>query len=179
MQARIMNKTDSKENWENNNPILLKGEMTIVDGKRIKVGNGIAQYSNLPFLFESQLMFVTGMIMLWSGSINNIPEGWMLCDGNNGTPNLTDRFVLGAGAQYQVGDTGGEAMHTLTIDEIPSHNHENQYPAVPPSSGGGAEGYGWYTDSYDWGTQKDQLTGGGQPHNNMPPYYALCYIMKT
>lgn len=81
-------------------------------------------------------MFVSGMIILWSGSADNIPDGWVLCDGNNNTPNLTDRFVLGAGAQYEVGATGGEESHTLTIDEMPSHNHENQYPAVPPSSGG-------------------------------------------
>lgn len=121
----------------------------------------------------------SGMIMIWSGNSSNVPDGWVLYDGNNGIPDLSDKFVLGAGNQYNVGDTGGEESHTLTIEEMPSHNHENMYPAVPPSSGGGSEGYAWYTDSYDWGTQKDNLVGGGQAHNNMPPYYTLCYIMKV
>lgn len=123
-------------------------------------------------------MFVPGMIMLWSRSVDHIPDGWALCDSSNNTPNFTDKFVLGAGGQYQIGEVGGETSHVLIIDEMPSHNHENQYPAVPPASGGGSEGYGWYMDSYNWGTQKDHLVGGGQAHNNMPSYYALCYIMK-
>lgn len=79
--------------------------------------------------------------MIWSGNSSNVPDGWVLCDGNNGIPDLSDKFVLGAGNQYNVGDTGGEESHTLTIEEMPSHNHENMYPAVPPSSGGGSEGY--------------------------------------
>lgn len=189
LHARIKNKRDTSSNFELNNPVLLNGEIVIVDdsskGIRVKVGDGVNAYNDLPFflddvLFElkSQINFVSGMIMFWSGSANNIPDGWALCDGANGTPDLTDRFVIGVGKTYNVGDIGGEEAHTLTIDEMPSHNHENQYPAVPPSSGGGSEGYAWYTDSYDWGTQRDGLVGGGQAHNNMPPYYALCYIMK-
>ena len=58
-----MNKRDSKENWDTDDPLLLDGEIAIVDGKRMKIRNGINKYSELPFVFESQLMFVTGMIM--------------------------------------------------------------------------------------------------------------------
>ena len=47
--------------------------------------------------------FITGMIMLWSGNYDNIPAGWYLCNGGNGTPNLTDRFVIGSGSKYPPG----------------------------------------------------------------------------
>jgi len=64
-----------------------------------------------------------GVIVMWSGSIATIPSGWALCDGANGTPDLRDRFVVGAGSSYSVGATGGENIHTLTVAEMPSHNH--------------------------------------------------------
>ena len=89
--------------------------------------------------------FVTGMIMMWSGASNAIPSGWLLCDGNNSTPNLVDKFVIGAGSTYAVDDTGGSkdavivshghtgnsqsaGSHTHTVDsastdEVGDHNH--------------------------------------------------------
>jgi len=75
-----------------------------------------------------------GAIILWSGS--EIPSGWALCDGTNGTPDLRDRFVVGAGSTYSVGDTGGSFTtdgHTLTEAEMPSHAHAVNYD----DSGGG------------------------------------------
>lgn len=127
------------------------------------------------------------MITLWSGAINNIPTGWALCDGNNGTPNLTDRFVVGAGSTYTVGAVGGEATHTLTTEELPSHNH-NLYAWSSSGSGGSHD----YLSSVSGGQVKisrgqvslsssDEIirsTGGGVAHENRPPYYALAYIMK-
>jgi len=62
-------------------------------------------------------------IILFSGAIVDIPSGWYLCNGSNGTPDLRDRFVVGAGSNYAVGATGGEATHTLTEAELASHNH--------------------------------------------------------
>ena len=56
-----------------------------------------------------------GFIGMWSGSAETIPTGWALCDGTNGTPNLTDRFVLGAGKAYQPGVTGGAATATPSV----------------------------------------------------------------
>jgi microcystin-dependent protein len=67
--------------------------------------------------------FVTGMILLWSGSIASVPSGWALCDGTNGTPNLRDRFVIGAGSTYAVNATGGSATATLATTNLPSHTH--------------------------------------------------------
>lgn len=64
-----------------------------------------------------------GTIVIWNGTADNIPSGWALCDGENGTPDLRDRFVLGAGAEHAVGSTGGEETHTLTKEEMPAHGH--------------------------------------------------------
>ena len=70
-----------------------------------------------------------GGIILWSGTIANIPEGWALCNGTNGTPNLTSRFVVGAvsdaDATYAPGATGGAASVTLTSTQIPAHTHSS------------------------------------------------------
>lgn len=65
----------------------------------------------------------SGVILMWSGSIATIPSGWLLCDGSNGTPNLRDRFVVGAGSTYAVGAVGGSDSVTLIQANLPSHNH--------------------------------------------------------
>ena len=118
----------------------------------------------------------SGFIGLWSGATNAIPSGWVLCDGNNNTPNLTDRFVVGAGSSYSVDDTGGAASVTLTIDQIPSHNHSYNQPNFTTYSftGGAGSQRSQSTSSSSTGSK-----GGGQSHENRPPYYALAYIMKT
>jgi microcystin-dependent protein len=64
-----------------------------------------------------------GGIIMWSGSIATIPSNWSLCNGSNGTPNLQDRFVVGAGSGYGVGATGGANSVTLTVSEMPTHSH--------------------------------------------------------
>ena len=66
-----------------------------------------------------------GGIIMWSGAINNIPKGWALCDGTAGTPDLRERFVVGASktGTYTVNSTGGEVQHKLTVSEMPSHTH--------------------------------------------------------
>ncbi len=65
----------------------------------------------------------TGAIMMWSGAISAIPSGWALCDGQNGTPDLRNRFIVGAGSSYNVGNTGGANTVTLSTSHIPSHRH--------------------------------------------------------
>lgn len=64
-----------------------------------------------------------GLISLWSGSLVTIPAGWVLCDGNNSTPDLRNRFVVGAGDVYSVGNTGGATTQTLSVSNIPAHTH--------------------------------------------------------
>jgi len=75
----------------------------------------------------AQTFFPSGGIIMWSGTIANIPSGWALCDGTNGTPNLTGRFVVHAdadsGGTYAPGDTGGADNVTLTEAQMPSHTH--------------------------------------------------------
>lgn len=65
----------------------------------------------------------SGGIILWSGSIASVPSGWALCNGSNGTPDLRDRFVVGAGSTYAVGATGGSSTVTLSEANLPSHTH--------------------------------------------------------
>lgn len=115
----------------------------------------------------------SGVIVMWSGSIADIPTSWALCNGSNGTPDLRDRFIVGAGSSYAVAATGGEATHTLTIAEMPAHTHG--YTHITDTSGGPV-GYEWSRHSLTAATSDS--TGGDTAHENRPPYYALAYIMK-
>jgi hypothetical protein len=137
----------------------------------------------------------TGAILLWSGSIGSIPAGYVLCNGNNGTPDLRDRFIVGAGSTYAVDATGGSAdaivvshNHTATsVVTDPGHNHQfnilntisngnNAYTAI-----GGQVGTGTVTTETTGITVATTNTAAGTSgtNANLPPYYALCYIMKT
>ena len=126
--------------------------------------------------------FVTGMIILWSGAADAIPTGFVLCDGNNSTPNLSGRFVVGYSASngdYDVDDTGGAESVSLTLSQIPSHTHSyvgHTYPGSGPeqNQSGGPEDRTSFNVSKTTGS-----AGSGSSHENRPPYYALCYIMKT
>ena len=84
---------------------------------------------------------------------------------------ITNRFLLAAGDLYEGGTTGGEAAHTLTVNEVPSHSHEVNTGCGSPAAGGGIVLRGWSGDSY----KRFSLfnTGGGAAHNNMPPYFAV------
>ena len=191
--------------------------------------------------------FVTGMILLWSGSAGSIPSGFVLCNGSNGTPDLRGRFVVGyhdSNGDYDVNDTGGAASVTLSTSQIPSHshttnNHTHSFSSshthgVSGSVSGstnttGSHSHTWqrqdvginvgyrpwpasnndvrsqdvstsnagdhshsfsgsFSVTSDSGTASGTTggqnpttnnTGGGGSHENRPPYYALCYIMKT
>jgi len=116
-----------------------------------------------------------GTICMWSGGIETIPGGWHLCDGDAGTPDLRDRFVVGAGGSSSPGDVGGEASHTLTIAEMPAHTHD----VTPIVAGSQGQITGLKSEYLlQQSDKKTSSTGGGGAHNNLPPYYAIAYIMR-
>lgn len=129
-----------------------------------------------------------GSIIPWYGSIGNIPNGFALCDGKNGTPDLRDRFLVGAGYSYTLGNMGGENFHQLTVAEMPSHQHStsNIFSSFGfDVNGSGTTGPMHVIDTGDNRSYADWyppaitgVTGGNQPHENRPPYYALYYLMK-
>jgi microcystin-dependent protein len=152
----------------------VKGKLS-VSGKILGPGSRAA-YGTAP----------VGAIVIWSGSANRIPDGWKLCDGDNGTPDLRGRFVVGyddRDSDYNTpGRTGGEKTHTLNLDQLPSHSHntpvsiwgyhltrDSLWEFLAPSS--------YYTDHQT--TIPSYSAGGGQAHENRPPYYTLCYIMRV
>jgi len=107
-----------------------------------------------------------GLICLWSGSIVSIPAGWALCNGSNGTPDLRDCFLVGAGSTYAVGATGGANTHTHTFTAN-AHNHALVAGAFVAA--------GLLFGST---TNNVAVTGTTDSEDNRPPYFALAYIMK-
>jgi hypothetical protein len=144
------------------------------------------------------VVFVTGMIMLWSGSIASIPSGWALCNGSNGTPDLRNRFIVGAGSTYAVNATGGSAdaivvSHTHTASSTSSVTDPGHTHPVPAGDqiGGSVAGYAGsfnITGTYPSSSNTTGITvatsttvnsaGSSGTNANLPPYYALAYIMK-
>jgi microcystin-dependent protein len=136
-----------------------------------------------------------GLISLWSGSIGSIPAGWALCNGTNGTPDLRDRFVVCAGGGYAVGATGGQTdttlvahTHTATVTD-PGHIHAQT--GRTGDLGGNSFGFVDASSVFDGALNANTAsavtgisvaiasTGSPATNGNLPPYYALAYIMKT
>jgi hypothetical protein len=130
----------------------------------------------------SDIQFIpSGAIIMWNGAISAIPGGWQLCDGTGGTPNLTDRFIVGAGSSYAVGATGGAAQVTLTIDQIPAHTHSYSDKYTDGNRDNGSHAWNATNDKDPRYVVENKITGatgGNQPHENRPPYYALAFICK-
>jgi len=92
-------------------------------GNNLLVNNDVSLNGNLNV---NNVLFAhvpRGIICMWSGIEETIPNGWVVCDGLNGTPDLRDRFIVGAGNAYQAEDTGGEVSVTLSTNELPKHVH--------------------------------------------------------
>jgi hypothetical protein len=135
----------------------------------------------------------SGCIVMWSGSVASIPSGWYLCNGSNSTPDLRNRFIVGAGSTYAVGATGGSAdaivvSHTHTATDS-GHTHSVAVPATAGADGGGGAivdgtpaGATTVVNVTSGSTSASisvSTTGSSGTNANLPPYYALCYIMKA
>jgi microcystin-dependent protein len=147
-----------------------------------------------------------GVITMWSGSVATIPSGWVICDGTNGTPDLRNRFIVGAGSTYAVGATGGSTAasttssngahthtgttggHALTVAEMPAHTHTYRGATI---TGGGSDPDGSGT-TFETGNTSSAGSGDAHTHTissdgahthtvttPLPPFYALCFIQKT
>jgi microcystin-dependent protein len=105
----------------------------------------------------------SGVILMWSGSIASIPSGWFLCNGANDTPDLRDRFVVGAGSTYAVGATGGAATVALAEANLPAHSHSfsgtTSDRSVDHTHAGVTDAQGFHSHTYS------DATGQGQGPN--------------
>lgn len=157
-------------------------------------GTNTTQIATTAFVLSNGIP--SGVIVMWSGSIASIPSGWALCNGTSGTPDLRDRFLVGAGSSYAVGATGGSTdaiviSHTHTFSTTTSsngdHNHTyNTKSGTAPQSGSATQCWvgdatattstaGAHVHSVSGTTAS---TGSSGTNANLPPYYALAYIMK-
>ena len=142
---------------------------------------------SVPYALNASSGIPHGVIVMWSGSQASIPTGWALCDGQNGTPNLKDRFVIAAGNTYAIGSNGGSATknlshthttgnHALTIAEMPSHTHVQDPHRHAYSNGSDTTSSGYAantnngspTQYTEYTTANNQNTGGGAAHNHGP-----------
>lgn len=148
----------------------------------------------------------TGGIIMWSGSIISIPTGWLLCDGSSGTPDLRDRFIVGAGSVYSPAATGGSAdsvvvnhthpaSSTFTGTALPAHSHTTSLSYYSPdgslgtftrggsasfTASNGVNSASAGTPAGSVSTTTSNPTGGVNGVNaNLPPYFALAFIMKS
>ncbi len=176
-------------------------------GSSVTAGSFYGDGSNLTGIEA----FVKGMIILWYGDTSNIPNGFALCDGTNDTPDLRDKFVVGAGSGYTPGDTGGSADATLVSHSHTTNSTIEEGSSTAKSLTGSvrriSEGYrvsgtasGVFTKVNDPnnpvtgaasnspvagftfdGTHRHgtDTQGSSGTNANLPPYHALCYIMKT
>lgn len=137
------------------------GRLPIAANGRVLGSNGTT--------FTWQPPVPVGTVILWSGSVANIPSGWVLCDGTLGTPNLVDNFVVGTGtyfpALYGYGNkvTSTQHLHQVSGDVASYYNSS-------PASGG--------NQNTALRNHSHTTTGAGNYLDTLPPYYALCYIMR-
>jgi len=133
-----------------------------------------------------------GTVIMWSGLLADIPEGWLLADGANGTPDLVQFFARGSPADTEAGGTQGSDMHTLSQGELPDHDHtvtglghKHDQELSSVATAGGSTGLqgnanaGSYQFQNDSASQFFSSQGGGDPHENKPPFFELAYIQKV
>jgi len=200
--------SDNAGNVANANPIVLgvdgrpASEIWLTYGFSYKFvlcdssNNVIQTYDNLYGILQTaptvSATVPSGLIAIWSGSLGSIPTGWVLCNGQNGTPDLRNSFILGAGSTYAVGTVGGSAdaivvshTHTATVTD-PTHAHTVFHGAGTQGSTGtemqnsaGTNGYTQTSNASTGISVANSTTGVSGTNANLPPYYALAFIQKT
>jgi hypothetical protein len=164
------------KNIENYNPIMktkFKATESPTEYSKMIIGNANGDLNSIGF--------PKGIIVLWSGSIENIPDGWSLCNGVNNTPDLRGRFVLGV-------NPNSKANTNFMINELNAKGgNEKALLKHKHTFGGGKSSY-YVGGGGDWkvgggnfyinlnGDQMDE--SGNVTENTLPPYYSLAYIMK-
>lgn len=131
-----------------------------------------------------------GSVCLWHGLIVNIPRGWFLMDGTNGTNDLTAQFIRGADSGQDAGGTGGSDTHTIIEAELAAHDHSLTDPTHFHKVGGALQ-----TPNFS-GLRRGDFpigggnalskvsgisigsTGSGTAHENRPQFYQLAYIQR-
>lgn len=113
---------------------------------------------------------LSNIICIWAGAVVDIPAGWSLCDGNNGTPDLRGVFVIGAGGTYNPDDAGGSINHTHGFT---GDGHAHSIPNTNACPGAAAN---LCLNGTETGSQA--AAGTTDADGVLPPYYALCFIMK-
>lgn len=154
--------------------VTLSRALTVSGGLKVSSANGIEGYGTIP----------VGGIIMWSGT--TVPEGWAICDGNNGTPNLVDRFVMGS-SRAGVGGQGGNKTITLSVSQLPPHRHEYFGDDQLEGRDGETTQISRYINNYDAesklkGSSRvywSGRTGEGRPIDILPPYYRLAFIMRV
>lgn len=234
--------TTSNGNIANQNPIILGSDGKLPNELWLQAGYSykfvvedansvlVNTYDNIAGILttipSSSPTVPSGCILIWSGTVGSIPSGFVICDGSNGTPDLRNSFVIGAGNNYTVGQTGGSKdaivvshnhtatsstsitdpghTHTASVTD-PGHLHNPLSPATffytnnsgSSFQGPGGSGFGGSFTTANAVTgisvsnaanttgisastsTTTQTTGQSGTNANLPPYYALAFIMKS
>lgn len=128
-------------------------------------------FETTELLPSEQEMVPLGGIIQWSGAIVDIPVGWQLCDGTNGTPDLRNKFVPGAGDAYAVDEAGGFVDHTHLYT---GDGHVHTMPLAGQTVV--AVGTDFAEGAFD--TESTQEQGTTDAAENLPPFLALAYIQR-
>lgn len=167
-----------------------------LDGKVNRIGDTFTGTVRTPRLtvdewstandFTGKGALPVGSIVMWYGAVANIPNGWRICDGGAGTPDMRNRFPVGTGLAYALGAGGGADTVALSVGNLPSHSHGVNAGVATDNINGGpfvkqieyldpSGGVGNWTGGSAWSTIG---AGSNTPHENRPPFRAVHFIMR-